>query len=787
MSRLAIKLGRDLRRLRGQVLTIGLVLACGVMAMIMLRSTVESLVRSRDAYYDAHRFADVFARLERAPESLARRLESIPGVSRAETRVVEEIMLPMEDEPEPVTGRIVSIPSEGAAPLNSLHLVSGRLPLRGAPDEIVLLEQFAEAHGIRAGGSIPAVVNRRLRRLRVVGTAMSPEYIFAISGRELLADERRFAVLWMLRDAAAPVFQMEGAFNDVALALEPGASVARVLDEVDRVLGPYGGFHAVARDKQISNYVLSGELDNLRNLAWMIPAVFLAVAAFLVNVVISRLVFLERTQIAILKALGYSDRRIGLHYLGLVAVIVALAAALGIALGVWSGTWMTGLYAQVFRFPTRVYHLSASLVVATVGVGLAAAVAGALLSVHRIARLPPAEAMRPPAPPRYRRTLLERSGLGVLLGPAATMIAREIGRRPARFLFSSAGIAMGVALFVMGRFSWDSFEHLMGEVYAREHREDLVVTFLTPRPARALAELEAMPGVLMAEGQRAVPVRFSAGTRRRDAILVGLPHPPELRQLVHQTRTVVTPPDQGILMTDRLARVLDVEVGDRIGVEILEGDWPRRELTVAGLVAEPFGLSAYGRADWLAALLREQPRITAALLRVDPDRIEDVRRRLKDLPSVASATSRETILENYRAQTGEWLWVMAIILTLSAAAIAVGVVYNNARIAVSLRGRDLATLRVLGFSRAEISGILLGELAAQVALGIPLGLVLGHLWARAYAASIDPEIMWIPLHIAPSTYGAAAVIALVSGLVSALLVRRKLDQLDLIAVLKVSE
>jgi putative ABC transport system permease protein len=367
------------------------------------------------------------------------------------------------------------------------------------------------------------------------------------------------------------------------------------------------------------------------------------------------------------------------------------------------------------------------------------------------------------------------------------MILREIGRRPLRFLFSAAGIAMGVALFVMGRFSWDSFEHLIGDVYLREHREDMVVTFVEPRPDRAIRELDALPGVELAEGQRAVPVRFVAGARSRDAVLIGLPHPSELRQVMHETRMVVAPPADGVLMTDRLAGLLGVAVGDRVRAEILEGQWPTREITVAGIVAEPFGLQAYGRADWLARLLREQPRVTSALLRIAPGRAGDVRARLKELPAVAGATSRQTILDNYHEQTGDWMWVMALILTLSAAAIAVGVVYNNARIALSLRSRDLASLRVLGFSRAEISAVLLGELAAQVALGIPLGLLLGNLWARAYAASIDPELMWIPLHIAPTTYGAAAVIALVSGLVSALLVRRKLDQLDLVAVLKISE
>jgi len=787
VSRLRRKLRRDLLRMKGQVFTIALVLGCGVMAMIMIRSTYESLVRSRDDYYLEYRFADLFARLERAPEAVRARLERIPGVARVDTRVVEDVMVPMPSMPEPVSGRIVSIPADGVPPLNALHLDSGRLPEPGVPDEAVVLEQFARAHGLRPGDRVPAVLGGSLRQLHVVGVAMSPEYIFALSGHQLIADPARFAVFWMDRDVVAPAFQMEGAFDDVSIALEPGTPVDAALAAVDRELAPYGGFHAVPRDRQMSNYALRGELENLSNLALMIPLVFLAVAAFLVNVVVSRLVFLERTQIAVLKALGFSDRRIAVHYLGMVAVIVALGSLLGVALGVWSGTWMTGVYTEFFRFPDSVYHLSPGLVAVTIGIGLVAAVIGALAAVRRVARMPPAQAMRPPAPLRYHRTAIERLGIGRAVGTAPLMIAREITRRPGRFGLSVLGIAMGIAIFVMGRFSWDSFGYVMDRIFLREHREDMIVTFTDARPAGAIHELEAIPGVTLAEGQRAVPVRLRAGNRARDILLTGLPADSELRQVIGDARHPLAMPLDGLILTDRLADVLGVGVGDSLDAEILEGDWPVRVVRVAALVSEPFGLQAYGRRDLVDRLLREEPRITGALVRVDTAYADRVRERLKELPRVLSVVRRDTIMENYRKQTGESTFVITLILTLSAAAIAVGVVYNNARIALSMRSRDLASLRVLGFTRKEISSILLGELALQVGLGIPLGLLLGTLWARAYAAALDPEVMGIPLHIGGVTYTAAALIALASGLISALLVRRKLDELDLVGVLKTSE
>jgi putative ABC transport system permease protein len=694
-------------------------------------------------------------------------------------------MLPLAGEPDPVTGRIVSLPDAGRPPLNELYLRAGRLP--DAADEAVILEQFATAHRLEPGARLPVVINGRLRSIHVVGIALSPEYVLAMSGREMVPDNRRFVVLWMRRGAVAPAFRMEGAFNDAALRLAPGASLPAVLEAVDRELAPYGGLHAVGRDKQISNYALSSELGILRSIALMIPAVFLAVAAFLVHVVVSRLVFLERTQIAVLKALGFADRRIALHYLTLVALIVSVAAVLGIALGVRSGQWMTALYADFYRFPTRLYRVSPAVVSVTIGIGLAAAVGGALAAVRRVARMPPAQAMRPPAPLSYRRTLVDRLRLGRVLGAPALMVIREIRRRPVRFVMSTLGIAMGIAIFVMGRFSWDSFDHLMTEVYPRAHREDLTVMVARAVPARALHELEAIPGVELAEGQRVVPARLRAGSRWRDAALIGMPAEPALGFLLEHRRAPLALPEAGLVVTDKLAELLGVRVGDALEVELLEGDFATRSLPIAGLVDEPFGLQAYARADWLAGVLREEPRVSLILLRVDPARGDAVRARLKELPAVLGVTSTMQLIQRHREQTGESMLWAALILTLSAAAIAIGVVYNNARVALSLRSRDLATLRVLGYTRVEISTMLLGELAVQVLAGIPLGLWLGTLWSRALAVSIDPETIRFAVQISDRTYVLGAIVALASGVVSALLVRRKLDTLDLLAVLKSSE
>ncbi|MDX2093004.1 MAG: ABC transporter permease [Kofleriaceae bacterium] len=786
MSALNKKLGRDLWRLKGQVGTIAIVLACGIMAMLMLRSAWQSLLVARDDYYATHRFGDVFARATRVPDAIAARLERIPGVAGVYPRIMRDVMLPMAEMPEPIPGRIVSVPDDGDPPLNALHLRAGRMPSRGA-DEAAVLEQFVTAHRLALGDQIPVVIEGELRRIQIVGIALSPEYVLAMSPGEMMPDKKRFAVLWMARGAVASAFRMEGAFDDVVLQLEPGAEAASVLVEVDRELAPYGGFHAIGRDKQSSNFSLASELEQLRTIALVVPTVFLLVAAFLVNVVISRLVFLERTQIAVLKALGFTDVRIALHYLGLVSLVVAIAAVVGVAAGTQAARWMTDLYADFYRFPTHLYKIDAVLVAATIGIALGAAVIGALGSVRRVTQMQPAEAMRPPAPLGYRRSLLERVSIGKLVGASTMMVVREIERRPVRFVMSALGIAMGVAIFLFGRFSWDSFEHLMDETYMREHREDLTVALRRARPASATTELARIPGVRLAEPQRMVPARITLGSRYRDTVIVGLPAEPALRVLLDHGVQPVDVPPQGMLVSGELARRLAIRPGDRLEVEIMEGDWRTRTLEVAGLIEESFGMMVYAHDRWLAGVLGEEPRVTTALLAVDPDRLDDVRTRLKALPEVLSSTTTMQVRQAFTDQAGQSMLFFTIVLTISAAAISVGVVYNNARIALSLRSRDLASLRVLGFTRPEISAILLGEIAAQVAVGIPLGLAIGRYGADAMAAAMASEWVRFPVFIDPATYATASLIALLAGLTSALLVRGKLDCLDLIGVLKASE
>jgi putative ABC transport system permease protein len=788
LSTLNRKLAREVVHLKGQVATIALVLAAGITCFIALRGTWASLEWSREAYYDRCRFAHVFARAERAPESLLPRIEALPGVALAQTRISEEVSLPIEGLDRAAYGRLLSLPATDAPTTNALHLRTGRLPDPLRDDEVALLEAFADAHGLRPGHTLPAVINGKLRKLRIVGLVLSPEFVYAIRPGALADDPKRYAALWMPRPALASAFQMSGAFNDVTLRLQPGVSETALLADVDRLLAPFGGNGAIGRKSQTSNQILTGELSQLAALAGMVPLVFLAVAAFLINMVLARLITLQRPEIATLKAVGYTNGAVARHYLGLVAVVMIPGALLGV-IGGWAlGRMVLGLYQGVFRFPDLTFRLTASLISTALLVSAVAAVVGALFAVRRAAKLPPAEAMRPPAPARYRRGIFERLGLGALAGPPGMMVLREIERHPVRTVLSSIGIAGAIALIILGHFGIDSLDNYLEALFRREQRQDLAVTFAKPVSPRVIGELARLPGVLTAEGQRAVPVRVRHLQRARESVVMGLADDATLRRLVERSGRAVSVPDDGVVISATLGEVLGVRPGERLLLELREGE--RRAVTpvVAALLDDTVGLQIYARAALVAGLSGDLGAVSSVLLRVDPPHRAAVEEHLRRSPRVIDVSDVAADVERLRDMNGAAMDIWTAVSITLAACVIFGVVYNNARIALAMRSRELASLRVLGFSRAEISSILIAGLAVEVAVAIPIGLILGRAWAELFfSGAVDREVFRFKVLVEGKTYLMAAVVALLAAAASALWVRRSLDRLDLIGVLKTRE
>jgi putative ABC transport system permease protein len=571
------------------------------------------------------------------------------------------------------------------------------------------------------------------------------------------------------------------------LALGPGASAPAVLVALDRILQPYGGTGAFERSRQLSHHILEGEVQQLKGISTFLPLIFLGVAALLVNVVLGRLVRLQQSEIATLKAVGYSNWHVGLHFLQLVLLIGCLGTVLGLLMGQFIGAWLVSVYEQYFKLPNLQFRLDARQVLGAIGITVLAATFGALSAVHHVVTLPPAEAMRPASPVRYRRSIFDRLRMAWLAGPSLHMIVRELQRYPLRALLSILAMSAATALGVVGGWYYDGIRALVQTQFHTVMREDAAVTFLEPVPTRTVRQLAHLPGVIAAEGIRMLPVRFRSGPRYRDGILRSFGDEIQMRQFRNRMAQPRPLPIDGVVLTDVLAQILGLKVGDTVEVEIHEGQRGTRRLQVSGLVDEAFGLQGSMRAEALDRWLGQEPLVSQALLRIDPLFNDEIDRRLKQMPVIADVTRRANVLRQFNTQSARMMTTMAMAISLFAAIITIGVVYNNARITLSMRARDLASLRVLGFSRREISGQLLGELGTLVLLAVPIGLVLGHWLVVALAGTVDPETHRLPLILTSRSYALAASTTLGAALLSALVVRRRLDQLDLIAVLKTRE
>lgn len=787
MRALDRKLLRDLWHIRTQVLAIAAVIGSGVALFVLALVTLQSLRLSQETYYLRYGFADVFASAKRAPRALEDDIREIPGVATVETRVVVDVTLDLPDMEEPAKGRLVSVPEGHRPRLNDVHLRRGRYLEADRPDEVLVSEAFAEAHDLDPGDEVTAVINGRRRRLKVVGLALSPEYIYSLPAGDLFPDARRFGVFWMARKPLATAFDMEGGFNDVALALTPGASVEEVIDRLDQLLEPYGGLGAIPRALQQSHWYVDNEITQLQNTAVVVPVIFLAVAAFLLNVVLSRIVTVQREEIAALKAMGYDNWRLGLHYVQWGLVVGSLGALFGVLAGIRLSTGLLGFYLDYFHFPVLEVRWSPAVILGAVAVSLAAGTVGAVAAMRQVLRLPPAEAMRPAAPVSYRETWVERLGIKALLSEPSRMIVRNVLRRPVRTTLSVVGIAFSGAIMIVAGFTLDSMDEIMELQFNVAQRQDLTVSFVEPASASAAYELESLPGVMMVEPMRSVPVRLRFGHRSRQSAITGLPRDAELSRVVAPDYVAVSLPPDGLVLTDALAGILGVRRGDVVRVEVLEGRRPEVDIVVGDVVEQYLGTAAYMDIDALRRLLKEGSTLTGAALLTDSLFAERLLTTIKEIPAVAGVTLKRAAVENFEKTLADSMGMMIGFYLFFAGVIAFGVVYNGARISLSERSRELASLRVLGFTRAEISYILLGELGVVTLLAIPAGLALGYLLAAGATHAFETELYRFPLVVSSKTYLISVATVLVATIVSGAIVRRRLDKLDLVAVLKSRE
>ncbi len=787
MSTLDRKLGRDLWRIKAQAGAIAAVVAVGVLLMVMMTGLVESLTETRTAYYERYRLADIFAPAARSPEHLADRISTIEGVSSVQGRVNGRALFNLETQDLPVQAQAISLPDFGRPELNDVYLSDGRMPEPGRHDEILLLRSFARAHDLQPGDTVHATLNGTRRAFRIVGLAQSPEFLYTTAPGELVPDDGRFGVLWMNRASLAAAYDMEGAVNEFLIGLSRGANEPMVIDAVDRLLSPYGGTGAYPLSEQFSNRFISEEIDGLAATVKVVPPIFMLVAAFLLWIVIGRIVQAEREEIGLMKAFGYTSLEVGTHYFKMVIAIAAVGAFMGSLGGIAAGRAMAGFYLNFYKFPFLVFRLDPASFATGATASVLSASSGALFVLRHVFSLSPATAMRPPAPADYSKAGHFGSSIARFLDQPSRMILRRLTRQPMRMAGAAIGIACGMALSAAMTTIHVGFDRTVDLTFSVIDRSDVTVSFTHPVSDTALFELLEIDGVQKVEPHRHVAAILQNGLKTYRGALTGLPDNPELFRALDADEQPIELPSHGVVLSIGLSKILDLAEGDIMVVDVREGRQPVLQIPVTRVSDTLLGSPAYIRLDALNDLLREPGRISGAHLTVDEAREDEIYRKLRDLPTVAGVSQKSQALAAFVKLMNEGAGMTRFIMSGIAFIITFGIVYNVARISLAERIRDLASLRIMGFTRGETAYVLLGELAIVILLALPLGSLLAYYLAFAIAEGFSTEFYQIPVFFDPGSHGVAAIVVLIAGLTSGWLVKGDLERTDLIGVLKTRE
>ncbi len=787
MHALDKKLVRDFWRLWAQSLAIALVLACGVMILVIAIGVERSLSETQSTFYERNRFADIFATATRAPNDLKREIEQISGVSIVETRIVQFAILDLEGLDEPAAARLVSLPPMGEPLLNIPSLTAGRMPDPQSSNEVIVNTTFAIANDFTAGSSFYATLNGQKRLLTITGTVLSPEFIYLIGPGAIMPDDRRFGVVWMGYDALASAFDLGGAFNDVSLRLTRDANEQMVIDELEKLLAPYGGTGPYNRSMQTSHMFLDSELSQLKAMGKSVPPLFFVISAFLVNMVLGRLITLEREQIGLFKAVGYSNAAISWHYVKLAMGIGLFGVLLGWVAGISIAYWLATYYTVFFHFPYLIYITSPDTYAISAMAGIGAAVIGAARSVLKTTRLSPAVAMSPPTPTRFKRNIFDRIGHFMGARQPVMMIIRSITRWPMRASLTTLGIALSVATMISTLFMFDSMDIMMDSAFFQANRQQVTLSLAQPQSRAVLADVENLSGVLRAEGMQTVAVRLTKGHLTKLIGVEGRDPGMDLSRVLDASDSSVVLPQQGIVLSDRLANHLDAEIGDTLDMEVLQGQRGHFEVPVTGIIEQYFGIGAYMDLDYLSTLLQRQPLVNSVNISIDENALNELYEQVKAAPNIAGIVRWDQIRQGFNDTVAESSGITTTVYAFIASLIVVGVVYNSARILLSERARELASLRILGFTQQEVSFILMGELIFLTIVAIPIGFALGAAFAKALVESFSSDMFTLPFYISRGTYGFAGLVAFTASAASALLVRRRVNRLDLVAVMKTRE
>lgn len=787
MKHLNKKLMRDLWQSRGQFISVLVIVIIGVMFYSGINSTFRNLSEASEKYYREYRFGDLWADMVKGPESIEEKLEAQPYVELATGRVIQDVKLDISGENADI--RIITLPDKKQDVVNDIMMKTGRYFSDSGNNQCLVEEEFFKSNQLKIGDFLSPIINGSEVKLQVVGTVKSPEFVYPIKdASELVPDNKRFGIVYVKKSFGQAIFGFNGAINNVSLILKEGTDIDKAKDDVEKLLKAYGASEIIKGEDQISNRMLTEEMKGLKSMGGAFPVVFFIVAAVIIYITMGRMVENQRTQIGVLKAFGFSNFQVLCHYLSYSVFIAVLGSIIGAVFGVFLGKGFTDLENMYFNLPPADMKLYPQLVLPASGLTLAFCLLAGYNSCKRIFRIMPSEAMRPKAPMKGKKILLERIRvLWQSLGYSWKIILRNIFRYKRRALLSSIGVIFATAITVIAFGMSGSINFLIDQQYNNIQNYDVKIGFSKFISLEELGEIRSLPHVAKLEPVIETGVEISNGWRKKDTGFTALVNRPEIYKVVDKDGKPEELYDNGILIPQKMAETLGVKPNDTVYVKPFLPGKEEREIQVKGIIAQYLGSSAYSSIEGFNYLAGEGRIANGAVIKLDsPDNENQVVEELRDMPMVYSVQSKSESLNNLQKNMAAMSSMVGVMIVL-AAVLSIAVIYNIATINIFERQRELATMKVLGFKDNEVRNLIFNEnymiTLFGVILGLPFGLWLGNYMMNMY----DTDAYTIPFITGPGTYILSGALTVLFTVLANVTLMKKIRKIDMVEVLKSNE
>lgn len=792
MRALHRKLIRDLLGSAGTLLSVVAIIAIGAGSFVGLGSAQRILEASQAAYYREYRFADFWIDVKKAPLSAIERIAELPEITSLDARVVFDVILDLEGKERPLAGRLISTPARGFdRTLNGICLIRGSGFSDDRDEEVILSEAFAQTHDLEIGDRIRLILNRKRESFVIVGTAISPEYVYMVRGPgDLVPDPEHFGILYVKDEYAREVLGFKDACNQIVGRLVSRAPdhVDVLLERIDRMLSPYGVLEITPRWRQASHRILSDEITGLAVSATIMPAIFLGVAALVLNILMIRLAQRQRTTIGTLKALGYSDRSVMSHYLSFGVVVGIVGGLAGAALGISLAYGMIEMYKDFFQFPSFLFCYHPDLLLIGVAISVAFAVAGTVRGVREVLRLRPAEAMRQRPPERGGSIVLERfPRLWRAMGFRTQMALRSLFRNRTRTLTAIVATMLATAIIFMALAMYDSFLYLVEYQFDMVAHSDVDVGMRDEKSTSALFEARKLPGVDYAEPVLGLRCDLRHGRSARRMTITGLSPQHRLTTPMGADDKPIRIPSDGLVLSRKLAELLEARVGDPLELTPVRGRRDTKRVRVASVVESFLGMDCYADARYLSRVVGESLAVNSVQLAVNPAEVPELYGKIKNLPNAQGLSVRADAKHNIEKTVVETSILSIGLMVVFAGVIAFGSTLNNALIEIGDRVREISTLRVLGYGPGQIAGILFRQSMVTFTVGLLLAFPLGYGMIVAVAAAYDSELYRMPVVVRPMIVVYTVALALAFVLAAQWIVYRQIKKLDWLEGVKIKE